>query len=267
VAVLDVTTGAWRALPDPHLPPGDPSNIVGGSAMGDRAAFWKGDGIATLDLTMDRWTSGATAPRALTGSAVWTGSELVFVTDGLRYRPATDEWTAMADPPPGTRWSATWDGHEVIAAGLVSEQIPGASQAFAYDPASDRWRRLADPPLDGQALDLTWDGHRIVGVDYVLNAATYDPATDTWASLPDIPVRSGECGAAVRPLGNSVLAQVCGGDVVLQSDETWLVVTDGQHYSDLHPIGSAVATWGTLGGGQPASAVGTEVGALWTYGP
>ena len=268
VAVLDVTTGAWRALPDPHLPPGDPSNIVGGSAMGDRAAFWKGDGIATLDLTMDRWTSGATAPRALTGSAVWTGSELVFVTDGLRYRPATDEWTAMADPPPGTRWSATWDGHEVIAAGLVSEQIPGASQAFAYDPASDRWRRLADPPLDGQALDLTWTGRQVVGVDYSMGAATYDPATDRWSTLPDMPLQAGECEASVRPMGDTVMADACGGDVVLRPDGTWQDVTDGLRGSPFTSVGAGVASFGVTRGGRPPSdSSGVEEHRLWTYGP
>ncbi len=266
-SMLDLRSGEWRSVADPPLAAGAESVVVDATTIGDRAAFWAGQALAVLDPATDDWWSAASAPRPLEGPGVWTGTELVFVADGLRYRPDLDSWTPTADPPSSSRWSATWDGQEVIAAGLASEQVPSVAHAFAYDPATDRWRRLSDPPIDGQALDITWDGRRVVGIDYVMGAATYEPATDVWTRLPALPLDPFECGASVRPMGDTVLAQLCGGDAVLGADGQWRVVTDGSRGSLLRSIGSGVATFGVIPTGLPHDGNAVEQATLWTFGP
>ena len=127
-----------------------------------------------LDCTDDTWTATTTvnAPEArVTGTAVWTGSEMIIwggcnligvndLNTGGRYNPATDSWTAttIANAPLSRRsHSAVWTGSEMIIWGGLNYPAGKLNNGGRYTPS-----RIVGPlllallaPLTSLRLDTT----------------------------------------------------------------------------------------------------------------
>jgi hypothetical protein len=160
---------------------------------------------------------------------VWTGRDIVLPFSGLAYDTDADTWrTIAAIPQQLTRFSAVWTGDEVIAFGgtnVAETFAQGEGAAYAYDPTSDRWRKTAPTGLDAQAADLAWDGQRVIGVNYDMQAAAYDPKRDRWSALPQMPLRFYECSPNAVSYGAVVVVQLCSGYVALD-DERWVPIAN-----------------------------------------
>lgn len=142
---------------------------------------------------------------AITGPAVWTGSEMLIYGEGLAFDPVGGEWRSISAPP-GPRRSfgvTVWTGRELVVWGGCDSSIPQCddlgegilTDGVAYDPASDSWREVASSPLaPGIHPQGVWTGSEVLiyaGTASPENgptAAAYDPANDSWRSLPAPPL-------------------------------------------------------------------------------
>jgi hypothetical protein len=167
-AAYSPVTDSWRPLPDP---PG----------------------------AVDAWEN------AITGPALWTGSEMLIYAEGLAFDPVTDEWRSIASPPgpPRTTETAVWTGDQLVVWGGCDASEPQCddfasgilTDGFSYDPTSDEWRPIAASPLAaGVHPQGVWTGQDVliyageVSEDEGATAAAYDPSSDSWRTMPNPPL-------------------------------------------------------------------------------
>lgn len=141
---------------------GAPSGRTGHTAVwtGDEMLIWGGapgfpvNSGGRFHVASNVWRSVDidTAPRRRADhTAVWTGTEMIvwggydvtnyfatpeFLSDGARYRPATDSWTNMFDVPfivlGRAEHTAVWTGTEMIIWGGVKRTGPVLSPTYTY---------------------------------------------------------------------------------------------------------------------------------------
>lgn len=152
-----------------------------------------GPGAARADVVED---TGHHLPSGRTsGSAVWTGSEVLYfggwsgaaLNTIVRYDPATGlATTAQAHLPTARHWtSAVWSGQVAyVFGGVDTGQL---DQVLRYDPALDQLTVLPQRlPFGRSYTSAMWDGTAayVIGGSYALNTFTdqivrFDPAAGT----------------------------------------------------------------------------------------
>lgn len=191
------------------------------------------------------------------------------VRDGGAYDPASDAWRSLPLAPLALNTgSAVWTGTDMIVVGssLSGEGAGQGTKALAYNPASNTWRTLASPPLSPNATFAVTAANSIVAWDYELASATYDPRADTWTALPHIPLEANECYPSGAPAGAVVLMAYCGQAAVFdRASATW------RRGSPPAPVlgpsvwtGEEVLTWGVA---LDQNGLQTARGAAWAYRP
>jgi hypothetical protein len=145
------------------------------------------------------------------GTAVWTGSELVYWggesdfgdevhRDGAAFDPASGTWRRLAPGPLSARSgaAAVWTGEEVLIWGGDH-----AGDGAAYDPGEDEWRTLPAAPLPPRTpVGAVWTGREMIvwgsvsRAASVVEGAAYDPAVDRWRKFPPAPFALNEATAA-----------------------------------------------------------------------
>lgn len=199
---------SWRASPT-IVWTGTEVLILGGS---------NGRGIerpaVAYDPARDQWRDLTPPPGFVPGQSEpvvqdgrWTGSEVVFVGQGLAYQPDSDSWSDLATPPsgavrPGGAIVAT-DRHVVVWGGCPgdvtndiceSERLATAGGAV-LDLNERTWEELPPGgPVSGAEVRGVWTGSEVVLVstrtgrnEPTGTVAAYDPASNEWRDLPDPP--------------------------------------------------------------------------------
>lgn len=201
------------------------------------------------------------SPGRLPGSAVWTGSELLWAgaTDDngtlvtLALDVDTRTWRQLAPPPAGVgEGSATaWTGTELI---ICCGGAPEGSVTAAYTPASDTWRMLPAAPVSGYA-SAAWTGDRFIVVTGN-GAASLDPASGGWTTLPSPSQQSSFNKVAGR--GHQIVVwpsppsrTVASGEILDPQRQDWSTLPDPPQRSwpaipDVVWIGSELVVLGGL---------------------
>ncbi|HEX8282897.1 MAG TPA: carboxypeptidase regulatory-like domain-containing protein [Pyrinomonadaceae bacterium] len=156
-------------------------------------------GAAAAD---DTWSPTQALPVA-TGTAVWTGAEMIVwggtssyggrTNSGARYNPATDTWTptgTVAAPLPRAGHSAFWTGTEMIVWGgslgtFTNGDGPPVSGATntggRYNPLTDTWTPTSTAGAPSSSGHLAvWTGSKMLVWGGSTSVSLYDPASDTW---------------------------------------------------------------------------------------
>jgi uncharacterized repeat protein (TIGR01451 family) len=141
-----------------------------------------------------------------TGTAVWTGTEMIVwgggkQNSGARYNPATDTWTPTPvtnAPSHRSGHSAVWTGTEMIVWGGCERHFDfcGTNDGGRYNPVSDTWTRtsLANAPTPRSRHVAIWTGSKMIiwaGLHHGYNnggrpinsGGVYDPASDSWTTM------------------------------------------------------------------------------------
>lgn len=189
--------------------------------------------VTAYDPKTDTWETlpNTNAPPGRTeGSAVWTGTEVVWFGgrqfvggcspfcwywESYAYSSVTGSWIQKADPArvSGSHFArfghaAAWVGGAMIAYG-GSNPYTVFSNAEAFDPALNAWVNLPDAPdartyaggagLGGKAY--FWGGQRLVDAseasDVFGDGLVYDPATRAWARAMNGAPLAPRAGAAM----------------------------------------------------------------------
>lgn len=205
-ALLDLSTGIWRALP--AMPVGVPTPravavgdlvyVLGTCLDPERCAH--PPALLRLDLATESWTSFPAPDAEGYGRLVALGDRVVHVIDSDEsgevpdevFDPATGTWTALPDDPlPDSfdRFALARDGDLYLfgspiggSGGTTSTKI-----AAVYGAERDAW---ADLPESGRPGFQVWD----VGDHLVLNGhfspdhgGLFDPTTEMWSDVPAPP--------------------------------------------------------------------------------
>ena len=151
------------------------------------------------------WRPMSALPAA-TGTAVWTGSEMIVwggKDSGSRYNPATDTWqptSTINAPSSRSRHTAVWTGTEMIIWGgcNLSGSFCGEATGGRYDPLTDTWTPTSntDAPRARREHTAVWTGSEMIiwggchpGYNSTCNkignggGGVYNPASDTWRSI------------------------------------------------------------------------------------
>lgn len=147
-------------------------------------------GAATYDPATGAWERLPDGPVPFddVGTAVWTGTELVYVGPGpgglaaVALDPVAKSWRALPPSPLERRANplVAWSGSEVIVAGGMWQTGPESFSMFAdaaaLDPATGQWSRLPDAPADTFAGDTIGaaGGNGVAG--QVVTWASWSPA-------------------------------------------------------------------------------------------
>lgn len=175
-AAYSPSTDSWRALPEPPVP-------------------------------VDAFEN------AVTGPAVWSGTEMVIPSEGLSFNPTTGQWATIPTLPGPTRHTevVVWTGSEVVVWGGCDATEPQCddfatgllTDGYAYDPDSEQWRPVAASPLSaGVHPQGAWTGEELiiyagaVTEEDGVTAAAYNPTTDSWRVLPNPPLTPRRYAAA-----------------------------------------------------------------------
>ena len=152
-----------------------------------------------------QWFDTASAPLRnsngnVRGTAVWTGTEMVYFNDfareAYRYDPALDVWqtTSTLGGPLGLRdTTAVWTGEHVIASHgcTANNHNCTTGAAWRYDPQLDRWESLPSAPISRTDQSAVWTGTEMLvwgGCTYAQDAcqvysstgARFNPSTNQW---------------------------------------------------------------------------------------
>jgi hypothetical protein len=172
--------------------------------------------------------------------AVWTGSQIIDVAQGLAVDPVSGASTPIAEAPHlGARSTAVWTGtHAVIVTGEGS-----------YNAATDTWVNM--PGLSGLtdlATSATAVDGNVVAGDYELRAATYHPESNSWTELPDLPLRFFECAPRMHSVGDVPIFEHCSGWAALVED-AWIPYSYPAPDLEwtLIPAGPDLFAWGEAG--------------------
>ena len=166
----------------------------------------RGFRLLSYDPALDVWDESEADPLPTgdvrwRGSAVWTGSEVLFAGTGVALDPVEGSWRVFTAAPLADRIHATtvWTGQEIVIWGGCSlEPRYCGGKLFAdgavYDPSADSWREMSPSPLPpGTYPTAAWTGSEVIYYAGVVeggtsSAASYDPASDRWTLLPTPPV-------------------------------------------------------------------------------
>jgi uncharacterized repeat protein (TIGR01451 family) len=181
---------------------------------GARAAFNADASNAAFDYKLaeinpsavaDTWTPTKALPEA-TGTAVWTGTEMIIwgngkQNSGARYNPATDTWTPTSTtnvPSHRSAHTAIWTGTEMIVWGGCERNFDfcGTNDGGRYNPVSDTWTSmsLANAPAPRSRHVAVWTGSKMIiwaGLRHEYNnqgraintGGVYDPASNSWTTM------------------------------------------------------------------------------------
>jgi hypothetical protein len=173
-------------------------------ACGDEQTELRPASGATASIP-EGWSALPAPPfQRFRGSAVWTGTELVYWggeseygdevhDDGAAFNPATGSWRTLAASPLSPRGgaAAVWTGEEMLIWGGGQD---AAGDGAAYDPDADEWRTLPDSPLGPRIpVGAAWTGTEMLvwgsasRAAEAVDGAAYDPAADAWRELPSAP--------------------------------------------------------------------------------
>ncbi len=173
----DSQTGVWSELGDgarydPTLDTWTPISNVGAPApcleayaiwTGTEMIIWGGNGsagsAAIYSLAFDDWRPMSTNGALWRGIPIWTGNELIVVTDGpvARYSPSSNLWTLIASPGSPLGGPGVWTGSELIARATYSNPT---LWGYKYDPATDQWSPIsgATAPALRETSYAYWTG-------------------------------------------------------------------------------------------------------------
>jgi len=155
--------------------------------------------------TDDTWTPTKALPEA-TGTAVWTGTEMIIwgnakLNSGARYNPATDTWTptsATNVPTHRGGHTAVWTGTEMIVWGGCERHFHfcGTNDGGRYNPVSDTWTGMSivNAPTPRSRHVAVWTGSKMIiwagtqhgyrnGGRAINSGGIYDPASDSWTIM------------------------------------------------------------------------------------
>lgn len=253
-------TGTWRELSPSPLPAtygaatvwaGDEMIVCCGS--GSRAA-------ASYDPSSDSWLRLTDVPvSGEYAAAVWTGSEMLVVTNGgvAGYEPSSDSWRTFPGSPEsiGRLNRVVWTGSELVV--WPSEVERRVHIGMALDPATETWTVLTDPPAWPAAVDIAWIGDQLiiwgglpastVGSERAVGSRL-DLGANAWTELPEpLPEPAGcECNLGSQSLlwtGTELLVSVGHfGTGVDPSDPLLLAYDPSSDSWSL--IGESPAGWG-----------------------
>jgi hypothetical protein len=178
-------------------------------------------------------------------------------TGGAMFHPVRGEWRAVAPAPIEINTgSAVWTGDEVIVLGSFLDSgnhaRASSSIAAAYDPSGDRWQTLPTSDLSAQATSAVWVGDRLLAWDYLVRSQLLDPANDRWTDLSRMPLTAGECYPDSVITGDVVFAWYCGQAASFDvATREWSRLREGiteaelrgyklWRFADLVPVGDAV---------------------------
>ncbi len=165
--------------------------------------------ITGAPLPDDTWRPTPSLPDSTSGTAVWTGAEMIFwggfgpfggkSQTGSRYDPATDSWltTSTLDAPQGrSDHSAVWTGLEMMVWGGCKPNpfvFCELGDGGRYDPVADRWVPTGSAGAPGARMRHTavWTGSQMIlwggcvpvteaNCSEIQTGSRYDPATDSW---------------------------------------------------------------------------------------
>ncbi len=158
----------------------------------------------------DTWSDTAAIPLTTLGRAAWTGSEMIFLSDGEqghRYSPATDSWetmTVFGHPGAVSEFSAVWTGTEMIMWGGCSghPEFCTTQQGGRYNPTTDTWSQtsIVDSASPRRWHDAIWTGSEMIvwggctedssgdrNCSAELNTGgRYDPDADAWSAVTTV---------------------------------------------------------------------------------
>ena len=161
---------------------------------------------ARYDPVLDTWgpisVIGAPPPsRRRDHSAVWTGREMIVISQGIaaRYDPADDTWTAVPEPDVPeplfgqSGHTSVWTGKELITWGGLARTCDSRGGSCAdsptnrggrYDPETDSWRATSTlgAPEERSGHTAVWTGEEMIVWGPGSSGGRYDPTTDTWRS-------------------------------------------------------------------------------------
>lgn len=252
-AAFDPAHRTWRILSPSPLP--DTSVTPVGVMTDSGVLIVRGTATALWHPDDDSWRVLDDAPAAVTDLA-WTGSGAISHSANAMVDPDTGEWrTLPAAPTQLDRPTTAWTGRELVVVGGLGTPFTGAA-AIAYEPQRDEWRALAPVPdgLHAEALSASWNGQRVVVVNYDMRAVSYDPAEDAWEELPPVPARFGEWYPTLRSVGGKSVAFMAHAVVVMSEDRRWLPLP----YDDI--------SFGAVASTRPAAGVERGSGAIFVWG-
>ena len=122
----------------------------------------------------DTWIAitSTNAPALISGSTVWTGSEMIVWgnadgSKGAKYNPVSDTWTSVTTngaPQYRTNHSAVWTGNEMIiwggsGYGVGTDMNDGAR----YNPSTNTWKLLPTVDLSARIYHTAiWTGSEMI---------------------------------------------------------------------------------------------------------
>ncbi len=282
---------------------GDLLIIWGGQLFSTNATYTGG----RYDPATDTWTPTSTGGVAASvgehsGSPLWTGSELIFLSyggPGWAYNPLTH--TERVIPPsgrpggPGFWAGPTWTGELAVMWGAEAPCCSEPGHGLLYNPIGDVWNvmSLVDAPWARSGHSVVWTGSLIIiwgggsSPNPLADGQRYDLATDTW--LADIPTenaplnRAGHCafwdGDEMIIYGGSGFQPNTSGGRFHLASNTWAPMTSGTvpgsassciwTGTELYVFGSSTArynpandTWTPVP--PPPSGIGGNGARVWT---
>ncbi|WP_241825599.1 carboxypeptidase regulatory-like domain-containing protein [Micromonospora sp. CB01531] len=208
----DPTAGSWSRLASPADDRQAPvmavlnGKIYATGGWGGWAVGGAPDGKTEVyDPATNVWTTAATNPNPLAGSAVAVLDGRMYVvggcvlmecgtTDVMVYDPATDSWSHAADYPEPISWESCGAiSGALYCAGGESKSRGTTRHTYGYDPHTDSWSPAADMPIDLWGSGYTTAQGRLLlsgGVTEHSSVITnqgfaFDPASDTWTPIPN----------------------------------------------------------------------------------
>ncbi len=181
----DQEAGSWRRIAASGL-----------SARDQGVAAWTGAEVVIVG-------GSSTTPCSADADCL---VDLEPLADGAAYNPAADSWRLIPDAPaPILSGSATWTGSEVL---VLAERPGAPDVLLAYDPSADVWAQRADPPQSGLGTMTwtgeSWVGITPHGGSDQ-PGWRYRPHTDAWEALPTDPLGAPSDRVLVSSGGDLVL--------------------------------------------------------------
>jgi hypothetical protein len=239
-AVYTPAARTWTPMAASPLPATVEQQAVGVDTV-DGVVFARGRATAIWYPATNTWRRLGDAPQPVT-DMTFTGSVVVSYSADATLDLASGGWRALpAVPAQLQRATLTWTGQELVVIGGSGAPFTSAT-AIALDLTRREWRYLAAPPPDvhAEALTATWDGRRVVVVNYDMKAIAYNPTSDVWSTLPDVPARFYEWTPTARSVDGYTVVFMAQAVVVLTPNDTWV------------PLPYGAIPFGVIASGYPA---------------